>query len=88
MGVCYPDGVEARDGYIYITYDRGRGAFKKNMEQALSCPREVLFARFTEEDVIAGEIVSEKGALKQIISKLGKYEGGDDPFALLPENNK
>ena len=82
-GVSYPDGVEAEDGYIYITYDRGRGGFKKTMEQALSSAREVLFARFTEEDVIAGEIVSEKGALKQIISKLGKYEGGDDPFVSL-----
>ena len=74
-GVSYPDGVEAEDGYIYITYDRGRGGFKKTMEQALSSAREVLFARFTEEDVIAGEIVSEKGALKQIISKLGEYKG-------------
>ena len=45
------------------------------MEQALSSAREVLFARFTEEDVIAGEIVSGKGALKQIISKLGEYKG-------------
>ena len=73
--VSYPDGIEAEDGYIYITYDRERGGFKKTMEQALFSAREVLFARFTEEDVIAGEIVSEKGALKQVISKLGEYKG-------------
>ena len=41
-GVSYPDGFQAPDGTIYISWDRNR-----------STDGEILMARFTEEDVLA-----------------------------------
>lgn len=75
--VSYPDGTEDGDGYIYVTYDRERGCFQRNLAGNQKCARELLFAKFTEEDVLAGKIVSRGGRLKQIINKLGKYSGED-----------
>lgn len=60
-GVSYPDGVQAKDGTIYIIYDRNRRSDK-----------EVLMARFTEEDVRNGKLTSKKGALRLIINAVGK----------------
>ena len=74
MSVSYPDGFEASDGHIYITYDRERGC-EESAEKALSKAREVLYARFTEKDVLAGELVSKGSFLKKIISALGAYDG-------------
>lgn len=72
--VSYPDAKEADDGYIYITYDRERGAFKNSMEEAFSDAREILIAKITEADIIAGGITDEGSKLKFVASKLGKYE--------------
>ena len=77
--VSYPDAKEADDGFIYITYDRERGGFKSSLDEVYDCAREILYARITEEDIIRGE-VGEDSKLRQIVSRLGKYEG-DDPFA-------
>jgi hypothetical protein len=56
--VSYPDGVQDKDGIIWVVYDRDRqGA------------GEILLARFREEDVIAGKDVSGKVRLKQVISR-------------------
>ena len=53
-GISYPDGVEDRDGLIWITYDRDRrGA------------GEILLAKFREEDVANGKNASGAVALKQ-----------------------
>ncbi len=71
--VSYPDAKEADDGYIYITYDRERGAFLNSLERAYSSAREILMAKITEDDIIAGKILSPKGRLKQVALKLGKY---------------
>ena len=57
-GVSYPDGLQAPDGTIYISYDRNR-----------SSDGEVLLARFTEEDVLANRLVGPKSALKLLISR-------------------
>jgi hypothetical protein len=54
--VSYPDGTQREDGLIYITYDRDRFGAK-----------EILYASFTEEDVLAGKIISRQGQLKKII---------------------
>jgi predicted neuraminidase len=62
-GVSYPDGVEAPDGRIYITYDRERHA-----------AREILMAVFTEEDILSGRIQSSKGRLRVIVDRAGKQE--------------
>jgi len=60
-GVSYPDGVQDRDGLIWITYDRDRGG-----------DGEILLAKFREEDVAAGKNASGAVVLKQTISKLEK----------------
>ena len=72
--VSYPDVKEASDGYIYIAYDRERGGFKKSLEEAEACAREILFAKITEDDIIKGSI-GEGSSLCNIVSKLGKYDG-------------
>ena len=58
-GVSYPDGVQDRDGLIWIIYDRGRNSVG-----------EILLARFREKDMLAGKNVSGAVKLKQVISKL------------------
>ena len=60
-GVSYPDGVQDKDGLIWITYDRDRNG-----------AGEILLAKFREEDVAAGKDVSRAVSLKQVISKLDK----------------
>lgn len=57
-GISYPDGFQAPDGTIFISYDRNR-----------STDGEILLARFTEEDVLAKELVSPDSRLKLLISK-------------------
>ncbi|MFM8892990.1 MAG: DUF4440 domain-containing protein, partial [Planctomycetia bacterium] len=60
-GVSYPDGVEDREGLVWITYDRDRqGA------------GEILRATFREEDVAAGRNVSGKVTLEQPVARLEK----------------
>ena len=58
VGVSYPDGVEDPEGIIRIAYDYSRRGEK-----------EILMARFTEDDILAGEIVSKMGVLKKCINK-------------------
>lgn len=60
-GVSYPDGVQDKDGLIWITYDRDRNG-----------DGDILLAKFREEDVAAGRNVSGAVTLKQVISKLCK----------------
>ncbi len=60
-GVSYPDGVQDRDGLIWITYDRDRQG-----------EGEILLAKFREEDVLVGKNASGAVSLKQTISKLEK----------------
>lgn len=69
--VSYPDAMEAEDGYIYITYDRERGCFKNSLDEAYACNREILTARITENDIIAGKITSKGSYLKKVANKLG-----------------
>lgn len=57
--VTYPDGVQAKDGTIYLIYDHNR-----------TPDGEVLFANFTEEDVRAGKAVSNKVRLRVLIARL------------------
>ena len=83
-GVSYPDAMETEDG-ILIVYDRGRGGFLHSLEEAYAKPREILTAFVTEEDILAGALVSPRSYLKKVVNKLGKYEGEDDPYAGLTE---
>lgn len=62
--VSYPDGAQTADGTIYIVYDRERYSDK-----------EILVARFNENDVKAGKIASSDSQLKIIANKAkGKIE--------------
>ncbi|MCG6156476.1 family 16 glycoside hydrolase [Rubinisphaera margarita] len=57
-GISYPDGFQAPDGTIYISYDRNRAK-----------DGEILLARFTEQDILAGKLTSEDSKLKMLISR-------------------
>jgi len=57
-GISYPDGFQAPDGTIYISYDRNR-----------STDGEILLARFTEDDVLAQKPFGPKSKLKMLISR-------------------
>jgi predicted neuraminidase len=57
-GVSYPDGFQAPDGTIYISYDRNRAT-----------DGEILMARFTESDVRAGKVSGPKSKLKMLVSR-------------------
>ena len=55
-GVSYPDAIQFPDGTIGLTYDHNRGS-----------DAEILFARFTEADILAGEIRSKDSFLKSVV---------------------
>ncbi len=57
-GISYPDGFQAPDGTIFISYDRNRAT-----------DGEILMARFKEEDVVAKTIVDGNSKLKMLISR-------------------
>jgi len=57
-GISYPDGFQAPNGTIYISYDRNR-----------SVDGEILLARFREEDILAAKPVSDVLRLRQLISR-------------------
>lgn len=57
-GVSYPDGFQSPDGAIHILYDRERAK-----------EREILMARFTEDDVLAGSLGSPGSKTKMLVSK-------------------
>lgn len=79
--VASPDAIEADDGYIYIVYDRNRGSYLRSLEELYAQPREILMAKVTEEDILAGQLVSPDSYLKKVVNKLGKYTGPlEDPY--------
>lgn len=57
-GVSYPDGFQAPDGTIYISWDRNRAT-----------DGEILMARFTEEDILAKAFNGPKSKTKMLISR-------------------
>lgn len=80
--VSYPDVKEDEQGYLYIVYDRERGSFKSCLSEVYGSAREILYAKITEEDVMAGKLVNPESRLKRVISKLGKYaKEGENPFS-------
>lgn len=76
--VSYPDMGQLPDGTMVIIYDRERGGYKKQYADARAEAREILIAKITEDDIIAGRLVSECSELKKVISKLGDYDGDAD----------
>jgi hypothetical protein len=64
--VTYPDGVQAEDGTIYVVYDHNR-----------TPDGVVLLATFGEEDVRAGQPVTDKVRLRVEVARLPVVEKGD-----------
>lgn len=64
--ISYPDIAQAPNGDIYVHYDRNRYS-----------DAEILFARFREEDVQAGKLVSKDASLKNLVKskQLGMNRG-------------
>ncbi len=90
-GVSYPDGKQAADGSIYITYDRDRGAFLNSLAKNQKCAREILVAKFTEEDILSGKLVSAGSYLQRIVDKLGTFvpfDGEEDPYAAYSDRKR
>lgn len=54
----YPDGFQFADGTIGVLYDYGRAD-----------PSEIMLARFTEADVLAGKIISQGSRLGILVSR-------------------
>lgn len=57
-GISYPDGFQAPDGRIYVSYDRNRAT-----------DGEILMAKFTEQEVMSGELSQPGSKLKLLISR-------------------
>ena len=55
---AYPDGTQAPDGTIFVSYDYNRDT-----------NGEVLMARFTEADVLAGKRGTPSSRLRMLISQ-------------------
>ncbi|MDR0426952.1 MAG: glycoside hydrolase [Clostridiales bacterium] len=64
--VSYPDAAQDKNGHIYIIYDRERGSFGHLRDHA----KEILLAKVTERDILAGKLLSGGSFLKRIVSKL------------------
>ena len=56
--VSYPDGDQGADGTLYIIYDHNRES-----------DREILLARFTEEDVLARQLISAQARLRLLVNR-------------------
>lgn len=56
----YPDGFQAPNGQIFIIYDHERTKAK-----------EILMARFCEQDIRAGKLVAEGSKLRMLVNKAG-----------------
>ena len=67
--VSYPD-VKEHNGYLYVIYDRERGAHYRPDRDYSTAAREILLAKITEDDILAGKVISSGSFLKKIVSKL------------------
>ena len=70
--VSYPDVKEADDGFIYIAYDYQRGAKYNDTTDYTDYARALLYAKITEEDILAGRLVNENSELKKVANALGR----------------
>lgn len=64
--VAYPDAFQAPDGSIYVTYDHDRNTKADQL----------LFAKFTEDDVLAGKLVTPGMSLQNVIFSEKSGAGG------------
>ncbi|MCC6682796.1 MAG: exo-alpha-sialidase [Phycisphaeraceae bacterium] len=57
-GISYPDCAQSPDGTLYISYDRNR-----------STEGEILLARISEDDILAGRLVKPDSRLRMLICR-------------------
>ena len=55
---AYPDGDQARDGTIFVTYDADRTGLQ-----------DIYLAKFTEADIRAGCVVSDRAQLRMVVTR-------------------
>ena len=60
---------------IIVTPHFRLGMFETSFEEVKKQAREILYAKITEEDILAGRLVNRESKLKCIVAKLGEYEG-------------
>jgi hypothetical protein len=70
VSVSYPDGVQAAEGQIYVIYDYRRGDVYGEHQKDIPRDRELLMAVVTEEDILAGHLVSPGSRLRQVVNKV------------------
>lgn len=63
----YPDGVQTRDGRIYVIYDHQRYTLNRAGQRGVGS---VVMAVFREEDALAGQERSGDVRLKRMVSQL------------------
>ena len=68
--VSYPDVTEGADGDLYIVYDRERGSRSDPKRDYSKAAREILMAKVTEADILAGKLMDPNSKLKLLVSKL------------------
>ena len=75
----YPDAVQSEDGTIYLIWDRGRQS-----------AREIVCARITEDDILAGKIVDDGSYCYNIVSKafLPAKRKNEEPLRSFAEAEK
>lgn len=73
--IAYPDAAVDSEGRIHICYDRERGSLRSRLSQIMDCARELLTACITEEDILAGELVTQDSYLQRVAYKLTEYDG-------------
>lgn len=63
----YPIADITSKGEIYIIYDQGRLRISKDDTST----SEILYARITEEDIMAGKLVSDRSVTKRLVTRYG-----------------
>jgi hypothetical protein len=65
--ISYPSATLGKDGRIYIVYDQGRGEIGQHT---------IFLSKITEQDILAGKLVSGESVLNQIVSRPSDHGGG------------
>jgi hypothetical protein len=74
--VTYPDAQQMADGSIVIVYDKARYKIRPGSSEVLPLARwgEIKMARITEEDILAGKLVSPGSFINHVAQKMEKVD--------------
>lgn len=76
--VSYPDVKQTADGAIYVVHDHGRGAaYGEDLKRHETEAREILLSRVTEDDILAGALLSDGSFRCRPVSVLTHTDGRD-----------